>query len=92
MPLPLEKHHTLADALAWDEQDRIELIYGDPVMMAPPTRVHQKAVSEFNRQLGNYLDGKKCEVYPSPFAVRTLQWCATLPSWMTSAAKAHPIW
>ncbi len=73
MPLPLEKHHTLADTLAWDEQDRIELIYGDPVMMAPPTRVHQKAVSEFNRQLGNNLDGKKCEVYPSPFAVRPLE-------------------
>ncbi len=73
MPLPLEKHYTLADALTWDEQDRIELIYGDPVMMAPPTRAHQKAVSEFNRQLGNYLDGKKCEVYPSPFAVRPFE-------------------
>ena len=42
MPLPLENRYTLADALLWDESERIELIYGDPVMMAPPTRKHQK--------------------------------------------------
>ena len=24
MPLPMEKHYTLADALTWDEQERIE--------------------------------------------------------------------
>lgn len=73
MPLPQEKRYTLADALTWDESERIELIYGDPVMMAPPTRAHQKAVSELNRQLGNYLQGKKCEVYPAPFAVRLFE-------------------
>lgn len=73
MPVPQEKRYTLADAMAWDESERIELIYGDPVMMAPPTRAHQKAVSELNRQLGNYLQGKKCEVYPAPFAVRLFE-------------------
>ncbi len=73
MPLPQEKRYTLADALTWNEQERIELIYGYPVMMSPPTRAHQKAVSELNRQLGNYLAGKKCEVYPSPFAVRPFE-------------------
>lgn len=37
MALPAEKErYTLADVLAWDEQDRIELIDGYPVMMAPP--------------------------------------------------------
>ena len=59
MPLPKEKFYTLADALTWDEQDRIELIQGSPVMMAPPSRVHQKIVSELNRQIGNYLQGKE---------------------------------
>ena len=73
MPLPQENRYTLADALAWDEQDRIELIYGDPVMMAPPTRAHQKAVMELSAQLHAYLKGKECEVYPAPFAVRLFE-------------------
>ena len=61
MALPAEKErYTLADALAWDEQDRIELIDGYPVMMAPPTRAHQKADMELTGQLYAYLKGKKC--------------------------------
>ena len=28
---------------------------------------------ELNRQIGNYLQGKKCEVYPAPFAVRLFE-------------------
>ena len=51
MPLPKEKFYTLADALTWDEQDRIELIQGSPVMMAPPSRVHQKISGELFGQL-----------------------------------------
>ena len=59
MAFPAEKErYNLADALAWSEQDRIELIDGYPVMMAPPTRAHQKAVMELSRQLANYLAGK----------------------------------
>lgn len=74
MALPKEvESYTLADALNWDEQGRIELIYGAPVMMAPPSRAHQGAVSELNRQLGNYLQDKRCEVYPAPFAVRLFE-------------------
>ena len=73
MPLPKEDHYTLADVLTWDEQERIELIDGAPVMMAPPSRAHQKISGELGRQLGNYLDGKKCEVYAAPFAVRLFE-------------------
>lgn len=72
-PLPAEKRYTYADVLSWDESERIELIYGDPVMMAPPSRAHQKVVSELNRQIGNYLYGKRCEVYPAPFGVRLFE-------------------
>ena len=54
MLLPQEKRYTLADALTWDESERIQLIDGYPVMMAPPTRAHQKAVMELSRQLANY--------------------------------------
>ena len=73
MSLPQENYYTLADVLSWDEQERFELINGIPVMMAPPRRIHQKIVSELNRQLANYLHGKKCEVYPAPCAVRLFE-------------------
>ena len=73
MPLPKEKFYTLADALTWDEQDRIELIQGSPVMMAPPSRMHQKISGELFGQLREYLKGKKCEVYSAPFAVRLFE-------------------
>ena len=73
MPLPQEKEYTLADVLAWNDKERWELIYGVPVMLAPPARIHQKIVSEINRQLGNYLKGKRCEIYPAPFAVRLFE-------------------
>ena len=73
MPLPQEKRYTLADALTWDESERIELIYGDPFMMAPPVRSHQKISGELFGQLHNYLKGKKCEVYAAPFAVRLFE-------------------
>ena len=73
MPLPQENRYTLADALAWDEQERIELIDGYPVMMAPPNRAHQKISGELFGQLRDYLKGKKCEVYAAPFAVRLFE-------------------
>lgn len=73
MPLPQEHRYTLADALTWAEQEHIELIDGAPVMMAPSSRVHQEIAAELTRQLGNYLDGKKCRVYPAPFAVRLFE-------------------
>ena len=73
MPLPQEKRYTLADALTWDESERMELIYGEPVMMAPPVRRHQGALMELSAQLHAYLRGKKCKVYPAPFAVRLFE-------------------
>ena len=73
MPLPKEERYTLADVLTWDEQERAELIEGALVMMAPPSRIHQKISAELGRQLGNYLEGKRCEVYAAPFAVRLFE-------------------
>lgn len=74
MPLPLEKRYTLADALSWDGQERVELIDGCPMMMSPPpVRVHQKISGELFGQLRDYLKGKKCEVYHAPFAVRPFE-------------------
>lgn len=73
MPLPKEERYTYADVLSWPEDDRIELVNGQPVMMAPPSRLHQKIATEITRQLANFLDGKKCEVYPAPFGVRLFE-------------------
>ena len=74
MPLPASKnHYTFADCLAWDESDRIEIVNGEAIMMSPPSRAHQEILMELARQLANYLEGKRCKVYPAPFAVRLFE-------------------
>lgn len=74
MAIPAEKaRYTFADVLTWDENERIEVINGEMVMMATPSRIHQGIVAELTRQFGNYLEGKRCKVYPAPFAVRLLE-------------------
>ena len=42
-------------------------------MMAPPSRIHQEISGELFRQLANFLEGKKCKVYPAPFGVRLFE-------------------
>jgi Uma2 family endonuclease len=74
MALPAKKKPcTFADCLTWDESERIELIEGTTVMMAPPSREHQEISFEIGRQIGNYLEGKRCKVYLAPFGVRLFE-------------------
>ena len=73
MALPQEVSYTLADVLSWDEQERIELVYGEPVMMAPPSSAHQAISMELSAQLHTYLRGKSCRVFAAPFAVRLFE-------------------
>ena len=74
MPVPAPKdHYTFADCLTWGESENIEIIDGEAVMMAPPTRIHQEISGELFRQLANFLEGKKCKVYAAPFAVRLFE-------------------
>lgn len=74
MPLPAKQERvTFADVLTWDEDERIEIINGEALMMATPSRIHQEICFEIGRQLGNYLDGKQCKVYPAPFGVRLFE-------------------
>ena len=65
--------HSFADFLVWPEAEKAEIIDGEAVMMAPPSRIHQKISGELFRQLANYLDGKVCEIYAAPFAVRLFE-------------------
>ena len=52
MPRPASKdHYTFADCLIWGKDERIEIINGEAVMMAPPTRIHQEILMELSRQL-----------------------------------------
>ena len=67
------KRYTFADVLAWNESERIEIINGEAFMMAPPSRIHQEILAELTRQFGNYLEGKRCKVYPAPFGVRLFE-------------------
>lgn len=74
MALPQEKpQYTYADYLNWGEDERIELIDGQPIMQAAPSRIHQELSAQIMRQLTNYLDGKKCKAYAAPFAVRLFE-------------------
>jgi len=87
MPLSREERYTLADIMAWPEEKRVELFEGVPVMMAPPSRIHQEIVTELTRQIANYLDGKPCRVYPAPFAVRLFEKKNDTPEHVTTLVE-----
>ena len=74
MALPAKKaRYTFADCLIWEENERIEIINGEAIMMAPPSRTHQEISGALFAQLYNFLEGKKCRVYAAPFAVRLFE-------------------
>lgn len=49
--------------LAYQEEQRAELIDGKVVMMAPPTINHNRVVINLAKIFSNYLDGKTCEPF-----------------------------
>ena len=53
-----------------DDGNRYEIIDGELFMMAAPNRQHQGIISELVTRFSNYLRGKPCRVFPSPFDVR----------------------
>lgn len=71
MPLPKEQTYTSEDYWNLPEGHRAELIGGQFYDMAPPSRIHQRIVSQVSRIIGNHIESQKgnCEVYPAPFAV-----------------------
>lgn len=74
MALPAEKaRYTFADSLAWEENERVEIINGEAFLMASPSSRHQEISMEISRQLANFLEGKQCRVYPAPFDVRLFE-------------------
>ena len=74
MASPAEKaRYTFADCLTWDEKERLEIIDGKVFLMATPTSIHQEICMEISRQIANFLEGKRCRVYPAPFDVRLFE-------------------
>jgi len=63
--------YSYADYLKWTIEERLELIKGKIFRMSPaPTSTHQRLSQYINRELLNFLAGKKCEVFVVPFDVR----------------------
>jgi len=59
---------TYRDSLLWD--GRWELVRGEPVDMSlTPSRTHQRLLIVLAVQIGNWLEGKSCEVFAAPFDV-----------------------
>ncbi|AYL94005.1 Uma2 family endonuclease [Mucilaginibacter celer] len=72
--LDLTKTYTYADYLKWTFDERLELIKGKIFKMSPaPGSVHQRISLRLSRWIGNYLEGKSCEVFSAPFDVRLLR-------------------
>ena len=71
MPQLREKYYTADDYWNLPDGERAELINGQLIAMAPPSRIHQKIVIELARKIGNYISANNgsCEVYVAPFAV-----------------------
>ncbi|MCO1603937.1 Uma2 family endonuclease [Desulfosporosinus nitroreducens] len=63
--------YTYGDYVNWSEDERWELINGIPYNMTPaPSTEHQRISRKLALQFANYLVGKTCEVFYSPFDVR----------------------
>ena len=71
--LDLNKAYSYADYLAWQFEERLELIKGKIYKMSPaPSVLHQRILGRLYRQFSNFLWKKDCEVFPAPFDVRLL--------------------
>jgi Uma2 family endonuclease len=69
--LDLEKTYSYADYLTWQLSEIVELFKGKISAMAPAPNVsHQRIELKLTLEIGNYLKGKRCEVFPAPFDVR----------------------
>lgn len=67
----IEDTYTIKDIYELPDGERAELIDGKIYYMAPPGTEHQRLVHHFDREIGNYIQGRHgdCEVFPAPFAV-----------------------
>ncbi len=53
--------------------NRYEYIDGEVYMLASPSVYHQRIISKLHIGFDRYLEGKPCDVFPSPFDVTLLR-------------------
>ncbi len=68
--LDFTQRYSYADYLTWQFTERIELLKGYIRQMAAPNTKHQRVSIRLEKIWGNFLEGKKCEIYHAPFDVR----------------------
>ena len=69
--LDLTQSYSYADYITWQFDDMIELIKGKIALMSPAPNVnHQRIEKNLIIDIGNYLRGKQCQLFPAPFDVR----------------------
>ena len=70
-PVQKNEYYTYSDYAKWDDGARYELIDGIAYMMSPsPNRFHQEIIGNLYLQFAQFLVGKPCKVFLSPFDVR----------------------
>jgi Uma2 family endonuclease len=63
--------YNYADYLTWQWTEMAELIHGKIYKMSPaPSSTHQKVSMRLTLEIGNFLKGKKCQLFSAPFDVR----------------------
>ena len=67
-----KEEYTENDYYNLPEDVRAEIINGRIYYQAAPSRIHQKLLSELHALIHSYIKakGRKCQVYPAPFAVK----------------------
>ena len=63
--------YTWDDYRTWPDDERWEIIDGEAIVMSPsPTYRHQRLLAQLVRKLGDFFDGRPCEVLPAPMDVK----------------------
>jgi len=80
-----DKVYTYADYLKFDLDYMVELIRGKVFKMTPaPSMRHQRISRELLLTIGNFLKGKRCQVYAAPTDI-------VLPIANRKKAKSHTV-
>jgi hypothetical protein len=68
--IDLSGTYSYASYLRWKFEERVELIKGKIFLMAAPATKHQVCTGDIFVVLYQFLKGKQCRVFVSPFDVR----------------------
>ena len=66
---PINGLYTYAEYLLWKFEERVELLKGKLFKMSAPSVDHQRISRKLMLTIGNYLEGKPCELFAAPFDV-----------------------